>query len=668
MVLPKDSEMDTLKKGIQAKLPSGSELEENYLSPLAMGMQDLLDYILSEGKHLIICYDQDFKDATSHKVQAAAATLGYEMRFRGVAYDHIRQIRLPAVPTLDKVGLDDYLELVGKANLGKLIDGCLDKASAFPRHPNVRDYLNKRLQKAKMSRKELQQVAMAVLSELDATGMRLKNVEESNSYFFDQTTHRLMRVNFDMRPNEVTGDAFGQYLYKQFGIGAGDNRLLQWIGTQFTGEHPISEVSPYRVFARPTFNEDAVHYQISDGQYVRVSGTAAPGSATPGLEVRNNGEGNILFEGDTVKPISADRLVAEYRKRAQEPVTFWWGDVLNEVRLVDKERQRILTGLLFYVAPWLWRWRGTQLPIEMTLGEAGSGKSTLQALRLNMINGKAILRNAPTDIRDWTASIANTGDLHIIDNLQLLDKNLRQRLSDEYCRLITEPEPFVESRKLYTDNTLMRVPARCQFGITAIKQPFLNSDILARSIIIELDKSIDMVNGSLSYDATWERTQMERFGGREAWIAHHLYVLHKFFALVKREWNFRYQAKHRLINLEQALIMMAKVFGMNNAEAWIPQYLSKSIAAATINADWALEGIIAFANSTYMKVTGKKHFTAQDIATWAEGEEEYSGCEELTNVRRCGRYIQTHKTILGTEAKIFEAGKENNRIRYQLGR
>lgn len=664
--LPKDTEMDSNKKGVQAKLPSGAELEENYLSPLAMGMQDLIDYVLAEGKHLIICYDFDPKSVTASKVQAAAAVFGYELRFRGLAYNRIRQIRLPGISGVDKVGLDDFLELSPEGAFGKLIETCLDKPSAFPRHPNVRDYLNKRLQKTKMSRKELQQVAMAVLSELDANGMRLKNIQEESAYYFDQSAHRLMKVNFDMRPNELTGDTFGQFLYRQFGIGAGDNRLLQWIGTQFTGEEPVEEVNPYRVFARTNYAEDAVHYQINDGQYIKITGTSEPGSPTPGFRVHNNGEGNILFQGDQVAPLDPDKLTAEYRKRATEPVNFWWGDVLNEVRLVDKNKQRVLTGLLFYVAPWLWRWRGTQLPIEMTLGEAGSGKSTLQALRLNIINGRPILRNAPSDVRDWTASIANTGDLHIIDNLQLLDKNLRQRLSDEYCRLITEPEPFVEARKLYTDNTLIRIPARCQFGITAIKQPFLNSDILARSIIIELDKSIDMVDGTLSYDAVWEKTQLGRYGGREAWVSHHLYVLHKFFELVRREWNHRYHAKHRLINLEQALIMMARVFGMKEAEVWLPDYLSKAIMAATIGADWALEGLIAFAANFKKTTGGKGMFTVADVSGWAMGEDDYSNCEELTNTRRCGRYMQTHKTILQSEAHIYESGKENNRIRYKL--
>ena len=215
-------------------------------------------------------------------------------------------------------------------------------------------------------------------------------------------------------------------------------------------------------------------------------------------------------------------------------------------------------------------------------------------------------------------------------------------------------------RKLYTDNTLIQVPATCQFGITAIKQPFLNADILARSIIIELDKSQDLVQGNLSYDANWKLTQIARFGGREAWLAHHLHTLHVFFKTVKKEWNFRYQAKHRLVNLEQCLVVMAKCFGINGD--WIPTYLSNTITKATVSADWALEGIIAFAEA----YRGGSTFTAQEISTWAMTDEEYADCEELTNSRRLGRYMQTHKSVIASTARIIEAGKTNNRIKYQL--
>src|SRR5690606_37311113 len=120
-----------------------------------------------------------------------------------------------------------------------------------------------------------------------------------------------------------------------------------------------------------------------------------------------------------------------------------WGQVLQTVRLRDHHKQQAITTLLYYMSPWLNRWRGMQLPVEMVLGESGSGKSTLCELRLSIITGQPRLRNAPQDLKDWHASIANSGGLHVTDNVQLVDRNLRQRLSDEICRIITEPSPHI---------------------------------------------------------------------------------------------------------------------------------------------------------------------------------------------------------------------------------
>lgn len=661
--LPADAELTSDKKRVQARLPAGDEVSEDQMSPLALGMQELIDYILREDKTLIIIYDTDSDRGTNSSVQRAAAQLGFELRFRGIGFDRIRQIMLPQLPRFEKTGLDDFLLNAPDGAFDMLVQKCLAKRSAFPRHPNIRDYLNKRLQKARMSRKEKQSVSIAILSELDAGGMRLRSSQELQSYYFDRQSHKLLKATFTGQPNELTENAFGQFLYRKFGLGAADYQVIQWLGTQFTGEAPIEEVSPFRVFARPDMKADNVIIQISDGAYAVVD--------HEGMTIKANGTDGVMFESEQVVAVDQEKLKAEFEKQSQESHTpNWWMDVLNDVRLKDKDKQRAITALLFYTAPWLYRWRGTQLPIEMTLGEAGSGKSTLQELRLTIQTGIPTLRNAPQDIKDWHASVANSGGLHVTDNVQLLDKNLRQRLSDEICRIITEPQPSIEMRKYYTNADLIRLPVRCVFGITAIQQPFLNADILQRAIIIELDKSQDLVNGSLSYDMNWMAQQLSRYGGREAWLAHHLVVLHRFFKLVKQKWRMNYRARHRLINFEQTLCLMAEVFGISGS--WIPDYLVGVTDRAVTESDWAFEGMIAFAD--WWRMThkydaskgGYDSFTVQEISNWAMGNEEYDKCEALTNTRKLGRYLKTHKTMIASVTGIVENGSTNNRQRYKI--
>jgi hypothetical protein len=661
LVIPPTIEVTKENGKAKAKLTGGDEITEDQMSPLALGMQDLIDYSIRMEKNLIIIYDSESELGTGYNVQRAASSLGFELRFKGIPFERIRQITLPLLEGEDKAALDDFLES-NQAGFEKLVEQCLAKPSAFPRHPNIQDYLNKRLQKVKMSRKETQQVSIAILSELDATGRRLISSAEQQSYYFDLKTHRLMRTKFTGQPNELTETRFGQYLYQKFGIGSADARVIQWLGSHFTGEQPISDVQPHKVIGRVSTEDDNVMLQISDGAYVIVDAN--------GIVIRDNGDNNILFEADQVKPIDKDKLKAEFMAHVEagrENLKPWWADVLQDVRLKDKDKARWITALLFYASPWLYKWRGTQLPVEMTLGEAGSGKSTLQELRLNIQTGYAKLRNTPTDIKDWYASVINSGGLHITDNVQLVEKGLRQKMSDELCRLVTEPNPTIEQRKYYTNKDLLQNPVTCVFGITAIQQPFLNTDIIQRSIMIELDKSLDLMNGDLQYNSTWMQQQLNRFGGREAWLAHHLYVLHLFFQEIKEgRWDRRYNAKHRLINMEQIFIVLARIFGIPHE--WIPNYLNGVTETQIISTDATVEGLQQYVvqQEGLRPRPGNKpmEFGTNEIATWAEANEDYCKVDLLINSRKLARYMRNHKALIASSCGIFEHGSQNNRTTY----
>jgi hypothetical protein len=454
---------------------------------------------------------------------------------------------------------------------------------------------------------------------------------------------------------------FGGLLYRRFGIGAADQKALQWLSVQFNSEYPIGDVSPERIIARPrrttTGSANTVRYQINDGQYVSVNSRS--------LEINDNGADEVLFEGGHVVHIDARTLAREFTKRSREPVTPWWGEVFDDVRLKDHNMAQKLHTLLYYISPWLYRWNGTQLPVELILGESGSGKSTLSELRLSILTGDPKLRNAPLDIKDWHASIINSGALHVTDNVQLTDFGMRQRLSDELCRIVTEPTPFVEMRKYYTNADLVRYPIRSVFCITAINQPFQNADILQRSVCLELEKSVDG-GSSLSYNMDWVRQKLNSHGGREAWVAHHLWVLSRFFALVEESWDHNYRAKHRLINLEQTLVMMAKVFKWDTD--WIPEYLVGVTNDNLTRSDWCFEGIGEYCDQlkqTNPKWMGKP-ILATDIALWCQSHEEHSKCELLVNPRKLGRYMTTHRHMLATIIGLVEAGTANNRVRYRL--
>jgi hypothetical protein len=672
------------RKTLNIRVPDNAHDRESFdASPLARGFQELLDFAMTFKATFIITYDSDRAIGVKPEVQRAASRLAYELRFRGFKIHQIRQLVLPPIEGLDKSSIDDYITYIpqGSVAFHNLIKVVMEKRKAFPRNPNVREFVNKKLQNTRLTRKDMQALSLAVISELDAKGQRMFSVDAGQMYYFDNDVNKLMKAPVNIATREQLQETiFGKLLYNDFGISpSADARLMQWIGAQFAAEDPIDNVTPHRVFARDKFEDDFVNYQINDSQFVKVS--------KDGLEVFDNGSEGILFESEVVSPLDASELLAEYERISKlwhnKPVPNQWAEVLREVRLKDHGNSAILNSLLYYISPWLFRWRGTQLPVELIIGESGSGKSTLMELRLDILTGIATLRNAPQDLKDWHASVVNTGGLHVTDNVQLIDKQMQQRLSDEICRLITEPDPHVEMRKYYTNTDLIQIPVNAVFAFTAIKQPFINADLLQRAIILDFDKApssflqaqtqtqaningFDLGQSQITYDSRWRFRQLEKFGGRIGWMAHHLYVLERFFKAADTMWSTTYRATHRLINLEQILMIVGQsVFGIDTS--WIPQHLVTTTNAHVTEADWAFEGIRAYveaASTPYKRIVDIPEFTAADIASWASTEDDYKECIQLVNARRLGRYMQMHKHMIASVAGIHEARKYANRQMY----
>lgn len=727
ILLPANTEFSAYaysKDFTSAKLPAGGFLSIDVaVEPIAMGFEDLAMMLLRKRLTAIIVYDTDeMATLTGMKptVQKAAAELGHELRSRGIPVTQIRQLILPNFEGAEKTGLDDFLmadPLVGggPATLHRLIEGVMDVRCAFPRHPNMHALLQKKLAQPKISRADMQRLGLSIITDMDANGMRMIDKESGLIYYFEERSTRLMRVEMTGGQSSNSSEAlFDRMMYQQYGISlSSDIRLVKWLETQYMGEDPVEQVVPYRVFARnrqaqrvctptggerekrkrllvPTDDPDVLRMQISDGQYVKLTS-----NLMKPLEILNNGTENVLFEAGCVEPIEAEELQVEFDKQMNQPLDLWWKKVFSEVRLKrpdgfkenDPEsqtrlnRSATLFSLLYYISPWLNRWRGTQLPCEILIGEAGSGKSTLCELRLEILTGQPNLRNAPADLKDWHASIINTGGLHVTDNLQLRDANLRQKLSDEICRLITEPHPHVEMRKYYTNTDLVRLAVDTVFCFTGITQPFPANDLLQRAIIVELDKAATNKNDEIMFDSMWKNKQLERFGGRVGWIAHHLVVLHKFFALVKSEWRHDYLARHRLINVEQALVLMAKLFGIEYR--WIPGFINSQTGEHIIEADWSLTGLKAFCDAMielvpeqhreYSQLMGLttdmiklRQFTTKAISIWAASVDDYMDCVVLTNPRKLARYLATHRSAVANAVGLHLIGRYGNRDLFEV--
>lgn len=679
IVIPKGAEQFSLGSSLGIKLPV-SHFDESSISPLALGMQELMDLCLKSRTTFIIMYDSETSHGVASGPQRAAARLGYELRFKGFGIGQIRQL-VPPHKFCDATGkttVEDILmasEGGGAEGLMKLIEENMAKRTAFPTHPSIREHIAKQLQKQKLDRKELQNVSLALLTELDSRGTRMYSPDDLQMYYFNSDDNHLMKVDIN-KQNLVAGQEgeFGMLMYRDYSISmAADQRLIQWLGAQFAGEEPVENVSPHRIVAKPKPNEDAVRFQINNGQYIKVT----PDLKSP-YTIMANGSDGTLFESQNnyIEGIDSAELTTQLQKQHTQPLKNWWQEVIKGVRLKHPGQAGDIISYLYYISPYLLRWRGMQLPVEIITGEAGSGKSTLCEIRLNILTGDPKLRNTPNDQKDWYAAIANSGGLHITDNVQMTDKNLRQRISDELCRIVTEPDPRIQLRKYFTEADERSIRVNAVFGFTAISMPFQNGDLLQRAVVLELSKDIPKDLNSaegLTFDGAWKDKQLQRFGGRTAWVAHQMVVLHKFFALVQKKWDPNYKAHHRLVGLEQSLILMAELFGQDGS--WIPEYLNQTTQAAISGSDWTMQGLLDYADSIRegeraqrlrIKNPEPMYFSAGDITAWCENEEDYSECFQLKNSRALGRYLQTNKFNIAQICGIQEAGHKNNRVMYKV--
>lgn len=676
IVLPDDVKLESVsaKKELRITMPSGMEVETFSAGPLAVGFAEFVDYCVKEDLCVIVCYDSDMDSGVKPQVQRAAASLAYELRYRGVPIQKIRQVILPVLDK-GKMGLDDFFvhERGGARMVNMLVKQVKQRRVAFPRHPDPRGFINKKLQSPRLSRKDHQDIALSILMEMEARGKRIRNSDSGEMYYFDDGTHELMPV---IMRNQVPlhETSFGSFLYREFNVASADQRLLQWLAAQYNGEAGIVSSRTQRVLALIPSMPDCISYQINNSHFIVVT----PDPNEPFI-VMKNGDRDMMFEQNMVQHLDEGELYAECLRQLEDPIDMHWLRVMDGLNFRDiiaeddsrpsttADQQRLLATLLCYASPWLLRWRGTQLPVELMIGEAGSGKTSTYTLRQIITTGKPSLANMTTDIKDWYASITTRGGVHVLDNVKFVAsaKDYRQRLSDELCRLVTEQDPAIELRKLYTTSDSLRIPVRCTFAMTAIEQPFFATDIIQRAAMFELSA----LGGS--HDSSWIERQMDALGGRNGWLAHHLVTLHRFLklAVYDKGWNHNYKAAHRLANYEQILQLMAETFGLDSA--WIPKALTMATDEKLSETDWTLQALKAYAKERKEARPNdywKDSVTATEIADWAETHKIYYKNGQVTNAFRLGRYMQSHFALIRKMVGFEEGQKRGNRRTFRLNK
>jgi hypothetical protein len=196
--------------------------------------------------------------------------------------------------------------------------------------------------------------------------------------------------------------------------------------------------------------------------------------------------------------------------------------------------------------------------------------------------------------------------------------------------------------------------------MTAINQPFVNADIMQRSVIMQLSAIGE------SHSSDWSGDQLRRHGGRTGWLAHQLAVLHMFFARTRKEgtafWDPTYKSKHRLAHFEQLFRAMGSILNIPNPDELL-KILSESSQNQVADYDWTMEALVAWAaeHAPFQKAAPAKTWTCQEMAMWAEDQEEFKENQVATNSRRLSRYIKSHASMVERLANIVEYTKIANK-------
>lgn len=636
--------LDKLKKG---KDPDKVilDLKESEIEMLqeqvAEEMYTISRLIAEDPKPVYIVFDSDSADGLKDDVQRAAFDLAIWLDSQGV-----EDTRLAVLPSAaDKTGLDDFIVAHGAQALEEFL---LTEEHSFPTHPSPKRWVRKLMSAQRLTRNASSSIARAVIASLDRNGKRFVD-PAGRFYYFDAKSKVLHMFNLgtqDLRNFRL--DTFGSFLYQTFGIGTSDGALLSRIADSFVTTAGIRAAQPRRVLHT---TDEAMYYQLSDSRMAKVT--------ADDIRVVDNGTDDVLFLAGQVDPITKQLRWSE----SEEPR---WMTILRRTSVQEMEgmtlrETHILLTCLFYLNPWLRRWKGLMLPIELAIAEPNSGKSFLYNLRAAILTGHPTLRHAPSSVRDWYADLASTPAMWIGDNFGRLPGTLRNSMSDEFARLITDPSPSVSLRKLYTTAENTRLPVDCTFAITAINNPFTKEDIMQRSIVISM-KAVPRGER----DGAWYSREIED-GGRERWVAEHLVMAKRFLSRARERWDDNYLSSHRLVNFEQSLVVMGEVLGYGDEIVEIVDKLTDTVQENIAQFNPVIEALRGFVRFRQQTDALDGIFQASDIVEWATSTFDFTHVQVIQDARQLGRYIAAHEYDIRQSTGIYKVeGMRDGKHKYAL--
>jgi Domain of unknown function (DUF3854) len=531
-----------------------------------------------------------------------------------------------------KVGLDDFLKAHGASELRRLAHD--PERTKFPKHPLTDRWIQKQLN-SQNKRPTVIKVARAVIAGLDYDGDRY--VDENNTYYyFDRRVHEMHDFGLsttDVR--QLRNTTFGRVLINEYGVLSSDSSALSAIADSFAKWEPIRQIKPRTIIhaTRLQNGQDVLYFQVSDSRIARVSADS--------ITFVNNGHEGVLFRSGMTAPVD-EEAIQDYLATHGRPQNLWL-KALQEFNVkafpggfLDKRQSVLLLAALFHLSPWLKRWRGMMLPFELAIAEPNSGKTVLYNLRRGILTGSRSLDNTPTDMRSWYAQLAQAPAMWVCDNLGDIKRDMREPMSDELARLITDDDPHADTRELFTTSDIARIKLDCTFAATAIRNPFWKPDILQRSLIFNMSAI-----PAGDRDSDWCGEHLER---RADWVGEHLLSIQRFFYLVRQGWVSHYRSGNRLSQFEQGVKVMLKALGHGADAEYIGSHVQDVIQTSIADHDPTMDALRTFA-SEWFEASGRPTAALSDVVDWAQEDMEgrFVRLKTVKSANALSRYFTAHE-------------------------
>jgi hypothetical protein len=617
LVLSREMKRDLQLDPTQIQVPP----EEYHRFQTTLALE--FDNIELSGRKVYIIHDADPAQNIKGRRMVDHAALQLALELETLGADVVR-VYLPEHD--DKLGLDDFLVRYGRDALVELL---ALPTHRFPTVSSIKQWVTNNLDHPRpdSTRSRARGIAAAIVADLDARGVRFK--DESDAYFyFDKTTLALHSFDISERNRDTLAKTtFGKVLVDRYGIDPADKGTMHRVLSRFASHDPITTVVCRKAFAA---KDDSFYIQLSDTEMLRID--------KDGVERRNNGEDDILFVAGAIEdPI----LFRDIEPFINQPVENRWMADLSDFAFdsfpgTDMEQTLAFLNTLMFVSPYMFRWRGTQLPNEIYLGEPGCGKSYLNHWRKLILCGSPDLQATPTSKKEWLTQIANTAGMWVYDNasIKAIPYDFVDLLRETICEINTQPSPVLDSRKLFTDNTRNIIPVQFPFAFTAINPLWKAYDFLQRSITMQMHPIPDGER-----DGQWYERRRPL---RPAYIADHANALRDFLRLADRKWQPGYKAEHRLVNFEQSMCLMAEVLGQRRLVEPIFTHIVAQAKAAYTENSVEFMALTAFREAFPAEVI----VAAGEILSWITYQEDFRKSTTFKTVGSFMMWLESNRDTL----------------------